>query len=255
MSRDDVRANLTSWEADSAGYQQRNAAQLNRWDRLGWGVWDILEDEIGALGVVDGLDALELGCGACQCGIKVAMRGARVAGLDFSANQLAAAGPNMDASGVRIPLIRANAEELPFADDSFDLVFCDHGAMTFTDPRVTVPQVARVLRPGGWLVFNMSTPIIWLAWPMVDGPPGLELVRPYFELGRMVWDVGDPSVDYQPTYGGWIRLFRANGLLVEDLIELRPGRDAASTYGSYASVEWARDFPGEHIWKVRKESA
>ena len=90
---------------------------------------------------------------------------------------------------------------------------------------------------------------------MVDGPPGLELVRPYFELGRMVWDVDDPSVDYQLTYGGWIRLFRANGLLVEDLIELRPGRDAASTYGSYASVEWARDFPGEHIWKVRKESA
>jgi hypothetical protein len=47
MSRDDVRANRASWEADSADYQQRNAAQLNRWDRLGWGVW-IPEDEIGA---------------------------------------------------------------------------------------------------------------------------------------------------------------------------------------------------------------
>ena len=50
MSRDDVRTNLTSWEAGSADYQDRNASQLNRWDRLGWGTWDIPEDDIGALG-------------------------------------------------------------------------------------------------------------------------------------------------------------------------------------------------------------
>ena len=62
---------------------------------------------------MDGLDALELGCGACQFGIKVAMRGANVKGLDFSANQLAQAGPNMKEMGVRFPLVRASAEELP----------------------------------------------------------------------------------------------------------------------------------------------
>ena len=52
--------------------------------------------------------------------------------------------------------------------------------------------------------------------------------------------------------GAWIRIFRQNGLSIEDLIELRPPPDASTTYGGYASVEWARDFPGEHIWKVRK---
>ena len=83
----------------------------------------------------DGLDALELGCGAAQFGIRVAMRGARVVGLDFSANQLAAAGPHLRETGVRMPLVRGDAEELPFADERFDLVFCDHGATTFTDPR------------------------------------------------------------------------------------------------------------------------
>ena len=54
------------------------------------------------------------------------------------------------------------------------------------------------------------------------------------------------------AYGDWIRLFRANGFVVEDLIELRPPEDADTTYVDYAPLEWARAFPGEHIWKVRK---
>ncbi|HUL86360.1 MAG TPA: class I SAM-dependent methyltransferase [Actinomycetota bacterium] len=250
MSRDDVRANLASWEADSAEYQATHRSQLNRWDAVRWGTWGITDDELGALGDVRGLDALELGCGACQVGIAVAARGARVIGLDFSANQLAAAAPNMRDSGVRYPLVRASAEELPFAEASFDLVFCDHGATTFTDPHVTIHGAARVLRPGGRLVFNIATPIIAMAWgDGEDAPPDRELHRPYFELGRMVW--GD-SVDWQLPYGEWIRLFRANGLAIEDLIEIRPPQDATSTY-DFAPLAWARDFPGEHIWKVRKE--
>jgi len=253
MSRDDVRENLAGWEADSADYQRRNREQLNRWDQLGWGIWDVSEDEVQALGDVRGLDVLELGCGACQSGIRVATRGANVTGLDFSANQLAAAAPNMEETGVRFPLVRASAEELPFSAGSFDLVFCDHGAMTFADPHATVPEAARVLKPGGLLVFNMSTPLIWLCWPVGDGPPGRELVRPYFGLGRMVWSEDEPSVDWQLTYGTWIRLFRAHGLAIEDLIELRPGPEPRTTYADYATPAWARDFPGEHIWKVRKE--
>ncbi len=253
MTRDDVRANLASWDADSAAYQARNAAQLNRWDRLGWGVWDLPEDDVNALGDVRGLDALELGCGAAQFGIGVAKRGARVTGMDLSANQLAAAAPFLRETGTHMPLVRANAEELPFVEASFDLVFCDHGATTFTDPRITVPEVARVLRPGGRFVFNISTPIIWMTWPMTDGPPGRELLRPYFGMGRMVWDEADGSVDFQLAYGEWIRLFRSSSFVVDDLIELRPPEHADSTFEGYASIEWARSFPGEHIWKVHKE--
>jgi ubiquinone/menaquinone biosynthesis C-methylase UbiE len=253
VSRDDVRTNRASWDEGSDEYQSRNSSQLNRWDRLGWGAWDVLKDDVHALGDVAGLDALELGCGAAQFGIKVVMRGAKVTGLDFSETQLRYAVANIEETGVRYPLVQASAEELPFPDERFDLVFCDHGATSFTDPHITVPEAARVLRPGGMLVFDIATPFIWTCWGDDDEPPGRVLRRDYFSLGRNKWvdDEEGPTIEWQLTYGAWIRLFRESGLVVEDLIELRPPEDAKSTY-DFTPLDWARAFPGEHIWKVRK---
>lgn len=253
MSREDVRRNLDHWESYSDDYQERNRPQLNRWDRLGWGVWDVPEDEVRALGDVRGVRALELGCGAAQFGLKVAMRGASVTGVDVSANQLRHARANLRETGVTMQLVRGSAEELPFADASFDLVFCDHGATSFTDPHRTIPEAARVLRSGGFLVFDMGTPIIWLCWGDDDRPAGRELRTAYFGMGRTPSE--DPewrTVEWQLTYGEWIRLFRSCGFVVEDLIELRPPEEATTTY-DYVPLEWARDFPGEHIWKLRRE--
>jgi ubiquinone/menaquinone biosynthesis C-methylase UbiE len=201
VSRDDVRVNLASWEADSDAYQARNGPQLAS-DVLGWGAWHVPEDDVHALGDVRGLDALELGCGAAQFGLRVAGRGAHVTGLDFSANQLAHARRNVASAGARFPLVCADAEQLPFADASFDLVFCDHGATTFTDPHRTVPEVARVLRPSGRFVFDISTPFIWVCWGDDDAPAGRELRRDYFSLGRLLVDEpdGTSTVEWQLTY-------------------------------------------------------
>ncbi len=254
MTTEHVRKNRRHWESQSAAYQERNASQLDRWDRLGWGIWDVLEDDVRALADVEGLDALEFGCGGCQLGIKVAMRGANVVGLDFSAAQLRHGLEKMAETGVWFPVVQADGERAPFHEGCFDLVFCDHGVMGFADPHLTVPEVARVLRDGGLFVFNMPTPVIWMAWgDDADGPPTRELRWDYF--GMRSADSKDPewlTTEFQLTYGDWIRLFRANGLWVEDLIELRPPEDAPTTYDEYAPLEWARAFPAEHIWKVRK---
>ena len=61
----------------------------------------------------------------------------------------------MAEAGVDFPLIHASAEEIPLPDASFDVVFSDHGALSWADPHVVVPEVARVLRPGGILAFNV----------------------------------------------------------------------------------------------------
>jgi len=250
-----VRRNRESWDRDADAYQTRNRSQLNRWDRLAWDVYDIPEDEIRALGEVRGLRALELGCGACQFGIKVAMRGARVFGLDFSFVQLRHGLGHMEETGVRLPIVQADGELLPFADGSFDLVFCDHGVMGFADPYRTVPEVARVLRPDGSFVFNGTTPWIRVAWgeQEEDLPPTREMRSDYFGMHALKLSGADgPSTEFQLPYGEWIRLFRTNGLVIDDLIELRPAEDAVTTYDDYAPLEWARAFPAEQIWKVRK---
>lgn len=252
-SPDHIARNRRHWEARSGDYQRDVGSQLNRWDRLGWGVWDLPEDEVGALGDVRGLRALEFGCGACQFGIKVAIRGAAVTGLDLSGAQLRQGLEHMDATGVRFPVVQADGERVPFTDGTFDLVFCDHGVMGFADPYATVPEVARVLVSGGRFVFSMPTPIIWMAWGDDDAPADRELRRGYFEMHRA--DVNDPewkTTEFQLPYGAWIRLFRANGLRIEDLIELRPPAEGASAF-DYVDLEWAREFPAEHIWVVRKD--
>lgn len=88
----------------------------------------------------------------------LAAEGATVVGLDLSEAQLAAAASAMGAD--RYPLVQGAAEQLPFAADSFDLVFCDFGGLSWAPPHLAVPQAARVLGQGGRLVFNVSRPMV-----------------------------------------------------------------------------------------------
>jgi SAM-dependent methyltransferase len=211
-------------------------------------VWQIPEAELNVLGDVAGLDVLELGCGAAQWSISLAGLSARPVGLDVSARQLEHARRAMADAGVEFPLVEGSAEDVPLADESFDIVFCDHGAFNFADPRRLVPECARLLRAGGLLAFSMPSPILDIFWneerEAVDERPQND----YFELRRFEDDEG---VHFQLPYGEWIRLFRANRLAVEDLIELRAPPDGETTY-DLVSLEWARRLPAEHIWKARK---
>ena len=133
----------------------------------------------------------------------------------------------MAEAGVEFPLVEASAEDVPLEDESFDVVFCDHGAFNFADPTRLVPECARLLRPGGLLAFSMLTPVFDVFWDNDREAIGDELRNNYFE-NRGFED--EEGVDFQLPYGEWIRLFRANGLVVEDLIELRPPPDATSSY-------------------------
>jgi SAM-dependent methyltransferase len=212
-------------------------------------VWQIPEAELNVLGDVAGLDVLELGCGAAQWSISLAGVGARPVGLDLSARQLDHARRAMAEAGVEFPLVEASAEEVPLRNGSFDIVFCDHGAFNFADPRRLVPEAARLLRRGGLLAFSMPSPILDIFWneehEKVDERPQND----YFDLRRFE---GDEGVNFQLPYGEWIRLFRANDLAIEDLIELRPAPDAETSY-DLVRLEWARRWPAEHIWKARKQ--
>jgi SAM-dependent methyltransferase len=241
--------NRASWNADSDDYQARHGQQLAASTGLAWGVMQIPEAELRVLGDVAGKDILELGCGAGQWSIALARLGARPVGIDLSERQLDHARRLMAEAGVDFPLIHGSAERVPLPDASFDIVFCDHGAMTFADPYRTVPEAARLVRPGGLFAFSHHTPIESIAWPLDSDTVGDRLVIDYFGMHRL--DDGESST-FQLPYGEWIRLFRSNGLIVEDLIETRPAEGATSSYRTEEELAWARRWPAEEIWRVRK---
>lgn len=201
------------------------------------------------LGDVCGKDVLELGCGAAQWSIALARLGARCVALDNSARQLEHARRLMAEASVDFPLVHASAESVPLADASFDVVFCDHGAMTFADPERTVPEAARLLRRGGLLAFSAESPVHAICWDDATDAVRDQLRTNYFETRSI--DDGH-AINFTRPYGEWIRLFRRNGFAVEDLIELRPPEGARTTYDGYVTYEWARAWPAEQIWRVRR---
>lgn len=238
-----VEANRAAWNARADEYQRKHG-QFLRGDA--WGTWQIREAELGLLGDVAGKDVLELGCGAARFSIVLAARGAYCVGLDYSERQL----EHARSLGADFPLIHAAAEDVPLPDASFDVIFSDHGALSWGDPSRVVPEVGRLLRPRGLLVFNVTSPFARMCLDEEAGHQIDELLRPYFGLRRI--DEGDGAATYNLGYGEWIRLLLANGLAVEGLVEPQPPEGATTTYG--IPVEWAKRWPAECIWVARKQA-
>ena len=249
-----VEHNRAAWDSLSDEYQARNAVFIGRKDEPRWGMWQLPDSELGIMGDVTGKDVLELGCGAAQWSILLAQRGACPVGLDNSGRQLEHARGLMNAAGVDFPLVHSSAEEVPLPDGSFDVVFCDHGGMTFGDPYRTVPEASRLLRSGGLFAFSHSTPLAMCCLDEASETMVTRLVRPYFGMHRFA-DLSHEPVEYNLPYGEWIRLFRENGFRVEALVEVQPPEGAESTYRTSEETEWARSWPMEEIWCLSARSS
>ena len=250
-SADDVAANVALWTQKNAEYTDGSAARSWAQDEVTWGVFG-RESDVCVLGDVDGLDVVELGCGTAYFSAWLARRGARPVGVDPTSVQLETARRLMAETGIEFPVVEAAGESVPLPDASFDLALSEHGAATWADPRRWIPEAARLLRPGGRLVFLHGTPLAHVCYPEV-GPISTELHRPYFGLGRTVWEDGDEGVEYQLTHGDWIAVLRGAGFEIERLVELQAPADARThEYYSDMRAEWARQWPAEEIWVARK---
>jgi ubiquinone/menaquinone biosynthesis C-methylase UbiE len=249
IARPHIRINLKHWERTSAAYDRRCARVLSGRSAMSWGFWRVPESRLQLLGPVKGRDVLEMGCGAARWSIALSAAGARGIGIDISSSQLAKARTLARRERSRVALVRGNAESLPFADASFDIVFCDWGAMTFCDPYRTVPEAARVLRPGGRFVFSTSSPFRSVVQDRVKGGMGTKLRYDYFGLHEIEYR---NEVNFSLPYGAWIRLFGEFHLTVRSLTELSPPGGKWSPYLTAAEESWARRWPLESIWQTEK---
>jgi SAM-dependent methyltransferase len=251
-----IRRNMNFWDSLTSArgeFGDQRAHGRRRWtsSEPEWGDWSVPESALGVLpATVSGLRTIELGCGTAYVSAWLARRGARPVGLDFSRRQLGLARGLQQEFGLDFPLVRADAESVPFLDGSFDLVISEYGAPLECDPGRWIPEAARLLAPGGQLIFLSSTPIGYLCTSEDGGAAGDRLVSDYFDMGRRAVPATD-TVEFQLPYGDWIRLLRRSGLHIQDLIEIRPPAGSRSPW-PYFSPGWARRWPSEHVWKASR---
>ena len=109
-----------------------------------------------------GRSVLEVGCGAGVDLARFAKGGAQVTGVDLSSSAIDLARANFAQQGLEGRFDVADGERLPFANNSFDLVFA-HGVVQYTaNPQQLVEECHRVLKPGGEAVFQVYNRISWL---------------------------------------------------------------------------------------------
>jgi len=252
-SPDHVLLNRAYWDVQAAEYYVEAGRRSWAAQEPNWGIWSVPDSRLNVVPDVNGLDVIELGCGTAYWSAWLARRGARVVGIDNSAAQLAGAQRYQKEFGLEFPLIHGNAEQVPLSDASFDLAISEYGASLWCDPYLWIPEAARVLRPEGRLVFLTNGTLAVLTFPELeaDGPPGTTLLRDYFGLHRVQWP-DTTGVEFHLGYGDWIRLLRANGFEVEDMIEVRPDEAPVTQHPEIVTLEWSRRWPCEEIWKARK---
>ncbi len=248
-----VAANIAWWDADADDYLADHGPTLGDADFL-WCPEGLRERDLGLLGDVTDRDVLEVGCGSAPCARWLVTQGARAVALDLSAGMLRHAARLNDVTGITVPLIRANAEYLPFADGSFDSACSAFGAVPFVaDVRTVFDEVARVLRPGGRWVFAVTHPIRWI-FPDDPGPDGLTVITSYFDRTPYLEVDADGRatyVEHHRTMGDYVRALNGAGFLLEDLIEPEWPEGYTREWGQWSPLR-GELFPGTAIFCCRR---
>lgn len=248
------RANGPDWDRYADEYQSTHGEFLGDVGFV-WGPEGFTEADAGVLGPLDGRDVLEVGSGAGQCSRWVRAQGGRSVGLDLSHRQLQHSLRIDDATGVRVPSVQGTATALPFADDSFDVVFSSFGALQFVaDIEVCVAETARVLHPGGRFAFSITHPTRWM-FPDDPGTEGLTASQSYWDRTPYV-EIDDATgvvsyVEHHRTLGDWVALLAGAGFLLTDLLEPEWPEGHDRVWGGWSEVR-GRLTPGTAIFGASK---
>lgn len=248
-----VRINRDAWTQANAEYTDAQARVRWAGHEVSWGVWGVPESELRVLPDVVGKDVIELGCGTAYFGSWLKRQGAaRVVGVDVTPAQLQTARKLNTEYDLGLELLEANAEAVPLADGQFDLAISEYGASIWCDPERWIPETARLLRPKGELVFLRNSTLATLCLPDTDNAQEC-LQRPQRGMNRLEWTDDDPGVEFHPGTGDLFRLLRRSGFELLDLVEVFAPADAQDhPRYNYVSAEWAKRWPSEEIWRLRK---
>lgn len=250
-----ARAGRLWWDGAADAYQDEHGRFLGDAEFV-WGPEGLTEQEARLLGEPEGLvgaRVLEVGCGAGQCGRWLRAQGVReVVGCDVSHRQLQHSRRIDRKTGHALSAVQADAQGLPFADAAFDVVFSSFGAFPFVPSAGrALEESARVLRPGGRLVFSVTHPVRW-SFPDDPTEYGFTVNQSYFDRrpyveeddhGRAIY------VEHHRTIGDWVREISVAGLSLVDLVEPEWLETNDQVWGGWGPVR-GRMIPGTAIFSA-----
>jgi SAM-dependent methyltransferase len=248
VTQPEIRA---QWNANAAAWTEMSRAGLDRYR-------DLVNTPafFRLLPPVDGLTCLDLGCGEGHNTRLLAGQGARVAGLDIAESFIAAAA-GQDHGGIRYMV--GDGAALPFRASAFDAVTAFMSLMDVAEPERTLGEVARVLRPGGFVQFSVLHPVMSApAGRWIDDESGVHqerVVGDYFYEGPRTetWTFGAAAElreRHQPftityarrTVAGWLSAVLGAGLVIEAIAEPSADEETAATHPQVADTRLAPYF-------------
>jgi SAM-dependent methyltransferase len=132
---------------------------------------------VEACGIEAGMSVLDVAAGTGNASIPAAQRGARVTASDLTPELFEAGRRRAEAAGVELEWAEADAERLPFGDESFDVVMSSIGAMFAPRHQDVADELVRVCRPGGtigmlnWTPEGMIGALFRTMGPFAPPPP------------------------------------------------------------------------------------
>ncbi|MCC6328600.1 MAG: class I SAM-dependent methyltransferase [Acidobacteria bacterium] len=116
------------------------------------------EDFVGRLDIQAGMKVLDVACGSGNLAVVAARNGADVTGIDIADNLVESAKRRAAVLGLDITFEQGDAEALPYADNTFDVVMTMFGAMFAPRPELVAAELVRVCKPGGRVAMANWTP-------------------------------------------------------------------------------------------------
>lgn len=155
--RESIALNARAWDLHAARYAGGGSSS----ETFDFG--DPLfptDEELDMIGAVEGIRVLEVGSGACACGIALARRGATVTCVDVSQEQLRRGTADAEVAGVQVRTVLGNAYDLESLQERFDVVVAIASFQYVPDLPRALTSAFEALRPNGRIVFSVPHPIM-----------------------------------------------------------------------------------------------
>jgi SAM-dependent methyltransferase len=139
----------------------------------------VAEEFVERIGIKPSSRVLDVACGTGNTALPAARTGASVAGVDIAPNLLEQARKRAAAEGLEIRFDEGDAEQLPYPNQSFDVVLTMFGAMFAPRPDMVAAELMRVCKPGGliamanWTSEGFVGKTFQVTAKMVPPPPGV----------------------------------------------------------------------------------